>query len=161
MNVLQWIRQNTHAWWSERSQRERAGLRTAAGIVLAALALQIGWTAWHEIARLEPAVARLERATAVARTLVTDIERNAIPTPGVAAPLPISKGGGNLPRLAGLTVTPLEPGRYRVSGKVDFNDWLNWLANLHYGARLVPTRVSVKAAGAAAVVVEAELEQAL
>ncbi|MBV2184257.1 MAG: type II secretion system protein M [Rhizobium sp.] len=161
MNVLQQTRQKIHAWWEERSSRERKGLRTALGVVLAALALQIGWTAWHEIARLEPAVARLERATAVARVLVTDIERGAIPTPGATVPMPITKGGGNLPRLAGLTVTTMEPGRYRISGKVDFNDWLNWLANLHYGARLVLVRASVKAAGAAAVTVEAELEQAL
>lgn len=161
MSAFERMREQSGAWWAERSQRERQGLRMAMGVVLAALVAQVGWTAWQEIARLEPAVARLERATAVARTLVTDIERGAIPAPGSAAPMSMTKGASNLPPLAGLTVTTVEPGRYRISGKVDFNGWLTWLANLQYGARLVLIRASVKPAGAAAVVVEAELEQAL
>lgn len=154
MTTLKRFRQQILCWWEHRKPRERLLLQAAGAFCLATLLAQLLWTSHHEVERLEPHISRLERSATLIRGMVGELERTAIPASGETAAAPLAA----LPSLAGLKVTTLGGGHYRIDGIVGFDDWLSWLAGLHHDARIILVTANVKAVRSGEVQVTAELE---
>lgn len=147
---------NLDGWWRARSPRERRALILGLVVCAVAASVQLIWSALAARERLVPAVARLEGAAALARTVAAELEEGRTRgVPGSAAGAP-----GALPPLAGLAVEGIAAGRYRARGTVAFDAWLAWTGQLLQEARLTLVSASLVTAGEGRVRVDAELEAA-
>lgn len=144
------------AWWRRRAPRERRALALAAGVCALAAWGQLLWSAEAARQRLEPALARLEQAAALARATAAEMEQGRT----AGAPAPAARVAAELPALPGLSVEAVAADRYRVRGTVDFAAWLHWSAGLLRDARLAVVSARLAAAGPGQVSLEAELEVA-
>lgn len=149
------LRGRLATWWQSRSPREQRLLLGGVFLLVAALWLNLLWTAHVQRPRLRLQVEQLERQQALATALARRIaappaEGKAVAAAPSAAP----------PALAGLSVQPVG-NRYRIAGNVAFDAWLAWLATVQRDAHLTLVSVRIRPGGAQGQAgVDGELERA-
>jgi len=149
------LRRRLHDAWAVRTPRERRALRLAAGVLLAAVWLQLVWHAAERRQILEPEVQRLKSRVALAEALAAQIAN-----PPAPAAVAVTASAPTPPAYPGLDMQPAGM-RCRISGTVSFDAWVGWLGELQRSQHVVLASARIRRTSVPGQVdIEGELEWA-
>lgn len=129
---------------ARRTLRERTGLALMAGTIVAALWLQLLWSAHHERARYARLVSDLQTQNSVMRQ-AQETMRAAKAQAGTIRPVTAEQAltvFADELRAAGISAVAVIPdaqGQIRLNGNAGFDAWIGWLAKAQakYGIQVL------------------------
>lgn len=148
MKALKSLLRATQDALNRRAPRERAALIAMACTIVAALWIQVLWSAHHERARYTTLIGELQvqnSAMRQAREAMRGAKAQGSAIRSLTAERALTVFGDSL-RLAGLstiTVLPHAHGQVRLTGGASFDSWLGWLAKVQADYGIEVLRVGI------------------
>lgn len=154
MNTLAELQQRFQSFWQARAPRERRALLLMTIVVLLAMAVQILWSAHRARERLHREVPALRAELAAMQAQALEWRRlraQGEPMPmlsdaaldaAVRASLAGLNGSGSA-----LTSRLIGSRQIALQGQVDFDRWVDWLAQMQSSQQLTLVRCEVRAKG--------------
>ena len=154
------MKRSWQSFWKARQPRERQALTLLAAVLLAALLVQLTWSAHVATTRLRLQVPKLQAQLATMHAQADEwqeLSRQALPLPFDQERLRVEVDSSVKSLGDEVQLTWRGAGQLKVQGKVSHSAWIDWLAKLHSDYRLVVQSARVSAAGAGNVTVSAEI----